>query len=305
MAGSRRCGERGLRVRRDDGLGHPPARWCPGPGAAHGSRRGGRAVRPAARAVPARRRAGGRRLRGPGHGAACASAGRPAPRLLHGVAARRARGARDRPGDRGRPRRRDSSAAQGARRHAPPGRPRAPAAPSRSARTSPARRRGDGRRPGPAERPALGRGARHGCRPPRGPPRPGRRPPRPPAPRPALPSQPPPRLRAATTTPRSTRGASHAHGRHVSPAPAGGLRRLRGLAQGLRAHGLQHARRGQRVTRPAPGATVELTLRAGDRGACGRTVERRFAVTWRLARTAAGWVATAASARKLGGPEPC
>jgi hypothetical protein len=53
------------------------------------------------------------------------------------------------------------------------------------------------------------------------------------------------------------------------------------------------------------GATVELTLRAGDRDACGKTVERRFAVTWRLARTEAGWVATAASARKLSGPEPC
>jgi hypothetical protein len=53
------------------------------------------------------------------------------------------------------------------------------------------------------------------------------------------------------------------------------------------------------------GSTVALTLRAGDRGACGTVAERRFAVTWRLARTAAGWRATAASARKLSGPEPC
>jgi hypothetical protein len=53
------------------------------------------------------------------------------------------------------------------------------------------------------------------------------------------------------------------------------------------------------------GTTVGLILRAGDRGACGKTVERRFAVTWHLARTAAGWRATAATARKLGGPEPC
>ena len=59
------------------------------------------------------------------------------------------------------------------------------------------------------------------------------------------------------------------------------------------------------VTPAAAGATVGLTLRAGDRGTCGRIAERRFAVTWRLARTPAGWRATAASARKLSGPEPC
>lgn len=58
-----------------------------------------------------------------------------------------------------------------------------------------------------------------------------------------------------------------------------------------------------RVTAAGTGATVSLTLRAGD-NACGRIVERRFAVTWRLARTDAGWRATAASARKLG-PQPC
>jgi hypothetical protein len=62
---------------------------------------------------------------------------------------------------------------------------------------------------------------------------------------------------------------------------------------------------GVTVTPAAAGATVGLTLRAGDRGACGRIAERRFAVTWRLARTPAGWRATAASARKLSGPEPC
>jgi hypothetical protein len=58
-----------------------------------------------------------------------------------------------------------------------------------------------------------------------------------------------------------------------------------------------------RVTAAGAGATVGLTLVAGD-NACGKTVERRFAVTWRLARTDAGWRATAASARKLG-PQPC
>jgi hypothetical protein len=54
-----------------------------------------------------------------------------------------------------------------------------------------------------------------------------------------------------------------------------------------------------RVTAAPGGATVALTLRAGDRDACGKTVERRFAVTWRLARTDAGWRATAAAARAL------
>ena len=58
-----------------------------------------------------------------------------------------------------------------------------------------------------------------------------------------------------------------------------------------------------RVTAAGAGATVGLTLVAGD-NACGKIVERRFAVTWRLARTDAGWRATAASARKLG-PQPC
>jgi hypothetical protein len=51
------------------------------------------------------------------------------------------------------------------------------------------------------------------------------------------------------------------------------------------------------VTPAAAGATVGLTRRAGDRGACGRIAERRFAVTWQLARTPAGWRATAASAQ--------
>ena len=59
------------------------------------------------------------------------------------------------------------------------------------------------------------------------------------------------------------------------------------------------------MTTEGAGATVGLTLRAGDRGACGKAVERRFAVTWRLARTEAGLRATAASARKISGPEPC
>jgi hypothetical protein len=71
------------------------------------------------------------------------------------------------------------------------------------------------------------------------------------------------------------------------------------------AHTVSHSPSAIRVAALPAGATVGLTLRAGDRGACGRTVERSFAVTWRLARTAAGWRATAASARKLGGPEPC
>ena len=68
---------------------------------------------------------------------------------------------------------------------------------------------------------------------------------------------------------------------------------------------VSNAPEGVTVTPAVTGATVGLTLRAGDRGACGRIAERRFAVTWRLARTPAGWRATAASARKLSGPEPC
>lgn len=66
-----------------------------------------------------------------------------------------------------------------------------------------------------------------------------------------------------------------------------------------------HAPGGVTVAAESAGATVGLTLRARDRGACGETVERRFAVTWQLARTEAGWRATAASARKISGPEPC
>jgi hypothetical protein len=54
-----------------------------------------------------------------------------------------------------------------------------------------------------------------------------------------------------------------------------------------------------RVTPAAGAATVGLTLRAGDRDACGKTVVRRFAVTWRLARTEAGWRATEADARAI------
>jgi len=71
------------------------------------------------------------------------------------------------------------------------------------------------------------------------------------------------------------------------------------------AHTVSHAPAELTVTPAGAGATVGLTLRAGDRGACGETVERRFAVTWRLARTPAGWRATAASARQISGPEPC
>ncbi|HYH90725.1 MAG TPA: hypothetical protein VEX67_15935 [Solirubrobacteraceae bacterium] len=66
---------------------------------------------------------------------------------------------------------------------------------------------------------------------------------------------------------------------------------------------LSQAPRAVRVTAAGAGATVDLTLVAED-NACGRIVERRFAVTWRLARKEAGWRATAASARKLG-PQPC
>ena len=66
---------------------------------------------------------------------------------------------------------------------------------------------------------------------------------------------------------------------------------------------LSQAPEAVRVTAAGAGATVGVTLAAED-NACGRIVERRFAVTWRLARTDAGWRATAASARKLG-PQPC
>jgi len=62
---------------------------------------------------------------------------------------------------------------------------------------------------------------------------------------------------------------------------------------------------GLRITPAGTSAIVGLTLRAGDRGACGKVAERRFAVTWWLVRTDAGLRATAASARKISGPEPC
>jgi hypothetical protein len=62
---------------------------------------------------------------------------------------------------------------------------------------------------------------------------------------------------------------------------------------------------GVRITVAGTSAIVGLTLRAGDRGACGKVAERSFAVTWWLARTDAGLRATAASARKISGPEPC
>ena len=68
---------------------------------------------------------------------------------------------------------------------------------------------------------------------------------------------------------------------------------------------VSHAPGDVTVTPAGAGASVGLTLVAGDRGACGETVERRFAVTWSLAQTPEGWRATAASARKISGPEPC
>ncbi len=68
---------------------------------------------------------------------------------------------------------------------------------------------------------------------------------------------------------------------------------------------VSHAADGLRITPAGTSAIVGLTLRAGDRGACGKVAERRFAVTWWLVRTDAGLRATAASARKISGPEPC
>ena len=59
-----------------------------------------------------------------------------------------------------------------------------------------------------------------------------------------------------------------------------------------------------RVAPAAGGATVGLTLRAGDRDACGKTVVRHFAVTWHLARTDAGWRAADAAGRALAGAAP-
>jgi hypothetical protein len=52
-------------------------------------------------------------------------------------------------------------------------------------------------------------------------------------------------------------------------------------------------------------ATVGVTLRAGNRGACDTVVARRFAVTWRLVRTEAGLRAAAAKGRRISGTEPC
>ena len=93
MAGSHRCGERGLRVRRDDGLGHPPARWTPGTGAADSprpvrrsrssSRAGCSCRRPRSRspaARPSRRPASSTRRPPPTPTRALATGARPAPR---------------------------------------------------------------------------------------------------------------------------------------------------------------------------------------------------------------------------------
>jgi hypothetical protein len=90
----------------------------------------------------------------------------------------------------------------------------------------------------------------------------------------------------------------------LSPEVQRGFGSFAGWRKGY-AQTISHALGGVSVTAEGAGATVGLTLRAGDRGTCGETVERRFAVTWQLARTEAGWRATAASARKISGPEPC
>jgi hypothetical protein len=51
-------------------------------------------------------------------------------------------------------------------------------------------------------------------------------------------------------------------------------------------------------------ATVKLKLRARDKDACGDTVRRRFAGTWKLRRAGGRWVATDVSTRKLSGRAP-
>ena len=90
----------------------------------------------------------------------------------------------------------------------------------------------------------------------------------------------------------------------LSPAVQSGFGGFAGWRKGY-ARTISQSPGGVTVRPLGAGAGVGLTLLAGDRDACGKTVERRFAVTWRLARTDAGWRATAASARKLSGPEPC
>jgi hypothetical protein len=60
-----------------------------------------------------------------------------------------------------------------------------------------------------------------------------------------------------------------------------------------------------RIAVAGDAATVGLTLRAGDGGACDTVVARRFAVKWRLVRTEAGLRAAAASGRRISGTEPC
>ena len=233
-------------------------------------------------------------------------------RLLTGALAGAAARARDQPGDRRRRDRRDPGPAGArARRHSPPLSPQAGAHGTRAGR-------------------GTSRGARIA-------PRPGRSRLRPRLPssssrsRRPLPSRPSIELKepAVATAPPAAApdpdpvAAAAARGfvrdyyaaldgdrlrRRVADALArrpARVRRLRRLAQGLRAHRLQRAGRGHRHPCGHRRAPSRLTLRAGDRGACGRIAERRFAVTWRLARTPAGWRATAASARKLSGPEPC
>lgn len=54
----------------------------------------------------------------------------------------------------------------------------------------------------------------------------------------------------------------------------------------------------------AGAARIRLTLVATDRAPCGKTVERRFSVTWQLARAAGVWRATALHAAAIGPEEP-
>jgi hypothetical protein len=68
---------------------------------------------------------------------------------------------------------------------------------------------------------------------------------------------------------------------------------------------ISHSPGGIHVSGGPDETIVELTLRAGDRDACGNIIKRRWAVTWRLVRTDAGLRAAAATARKLAGPDPC
>ena len=103
-----------------------------------------------------------------------------------------------------------------------------------------------------------------------------------PAGRRAAPRRLPPRSRArrsascATTTRHSTRGASRPRGSCSAPGVQARFGGFEVWRSGFK-YTVANSPGWLQVTAAAGAATVGLTLRAGDRDACGKTVERRFA----------------------------